>query len=67
MSIYHKEWLSKFLNPKNQPDEIKEYLERENDFLLKNVIRGSSLVDFGCGFGRHLELLSRRLSYRIYI
>jgi SAM-dependent methyltransferase len=62
MSIYEQGWLWKFLNIENQPKEIRNYLNDENRLLLKYVLPYTSLVDFGCGYGRHLELLHNRLS-----
>lgn len=67
MLVYSSCLLSRFLDPKNQPEEVKEYLEREDRFLLDSIAQGSTLADFGCGFGRHLELLKGRLSYGLGI
>ncbi|MDD5191682.1 MAG: class I SAM-dependent methyltransferase [Candidatus Nanoarchaeia archaeon] len=67
MSIYDAGWLAKFLDSKNQPQEIKDYLREENKLLLEKIKKGTSLVDFGCGYGRHLELLAERLSYGLGI
>ena len=67
MSIYNQRWLSRFIDPQNQPDEIKRYVEAENRFLLENITSQSRLVDFGCGFGRHLQLLADRLIYGLGI
>ncbi len=62
MSIYKQGWLLRFLNPENQPRQIKQYLSEENRFLLKYILPHTSLVDVGCGYGRHLELLSGRIT-----
>lgn len=51
------------LNPENQPQQIKNYLNEESQLLSKYVLKGSRLIDFGCGYGRHLELLQDRLIY----
>lgn len=67
MSIYDKGWLSKFLDPKNQPEEMQEYFRREDELLLEHIAQNVSLVDFGCGFGRHLELIAERLTYGLGI
>lgn len=63
MSIYDKGWLSKFLDIRNQPEEMQEYFRREDELLLEHIAQNVSLIDFGCGFGRHLELLVERFSY----
>lgn len=62
MSIYKQGWLLRFLNPENQPKQIKQYLSEENRFLLKYILPHTSLVDVGCGYGRHLELLASRIT-----
>lgn len=50
-------WLYKFLNPENQPLLIREYLQKENEYLMEHIGMGGVLLDVGCGFGRHLNLL----------
>jgi len=37
---------------------IKDWLKKENLYLRKNIERNKSILDVGCGFGRHLKLLS---------
>ena len=51
-------WLWKFLNPATQPPLMKEFFDRENNFLLKHIRKGKSVFAVGCGFGRHLKLLA---------
>ena len=51
-------WLVKFLDPKNQPQLIKKFLDNENKFLLEHIHQNKSVLDIGCGFGRHLSLLA---------
>ena len=63
MSIYYQGWIYRFLDTKNQPQEIQDYLRRENELLLQNIEQNTSAVDFGCGCGRHLELLGTNLRY----
>lgn len=63
MSIYYLGWIYRFLDPKNQPQEIQDYLRRENELLLQNIGQNTSVVDFGCGYSRHLELLGTNLRY----
>ena len=55
MSIYDKGWLMKFLNPKNQPQQMRNYLDKESKLLKNQILKGTSLIDFGCGYGRHLD------------
>ncbi|WP_226648902.1 class I SAM-dependent methyltransferase [Microbulbifer variabilis] len=40
---------------------LGEYLNEENRLLQELVPRGSALIDFGCGNGRHLRMLEPRL------
>jgi SAM-dependent methyltransferase len=47
--------------------EVREYLAEENRILLDCMEEGSSLVDFGCGFGRHLNLVGDKLAYGLGI
>jgi len=37
--------------------ELREYLELEEAYLVGNIKPNSAVLDIGCGFGRHLELL----------
>ncbi|WP_445356511.1 class I SAM-dependent methyltransferase [Microbulbifer sp. ANSA002] len=41
--------------------DLGNYLDEENRFLRNLVSEGSTLIDFGCGNGRHLRLLNGRL------
>ncbi|MFA0813794.1 methionine biosynthesis protein MetW [Microbulbifer epialgicus] len=42
---------------------LGEYLDEENRFLQELVGKGSTLIDFGCGNGRHLRLLESHLDF----
>jgi SAM-dependent methyltransferase len=48
----------KFLDPGFFTDGIKEYLEKEERFVLSLFPRYRSVLDIGCGTGRYLKLLS---------
>jgi len=50
---FYKKWL-KEANPK-----IKDWLKKETTYLENNIRPGSKILDFGCGFGRHMKLLAR--------
>ncbi len=54
--------LNKALDPSTQPDAIQSFLKAETTLLRELVPRGSRVVDFGCGMGRHLIALSDHLS-----
>lgn len=42
--------------------EISEYLSTEIIYLKENIKKESSIIDFGCGDGRHLRSLDRIIS-----
>ncbi|WP_444920394.1 class I SAM-dependent methyltransferase [Microbulbifer sp. CnH-101-G] len=46
---------------------LGEYLDEENCILKNLVLKGSTLIDFGCGNGRHLRLLKDRLLFGLGI
>ncbi len=54
-------WLYKFVDEKKMPTLIRSYLTKEEEFLIKTTPPHSSVIDFGCGFGRHLRLLSAQV------
>lgn len=67
MLTYSSDLLSRFLNQGNQPADAKEYIKEENRLLSEIIKPRTTLIDFGCGFGRHLELLRDRLFYGLGI
>ena len=42
------------------PAALKEYLNAEDEFLLRKVKPNNELLDIGCGRGRHIRLLAKR-------
>jgi ubiquinone/menaquinone biosynthesis C-methylase UbiE len=42
-------------------DEIRAFLHAEMDLLDNIVVEGMSMIDVGCGTGRHLTMLRNRL------
>ncbi len=48
----------KFLDPQNQTEGIREYMELEEEFILKNFQGADSVLDVGCGEGRYLRKLA---------
>ncbi len=60
MSIYAAGALHRFLNPENQPPRVTKFLQEENEELMDAINPGARVVDFGCGTGRHLQLLSQK-------
>ncbi|UCG95827.1 MAG: class I SAM-dependent methyltransferase [archaeon] len=38
--------------------ELKKWFEEEIKFLKENIKPGSRILDVGCGFGRHVEILA---------
>jgi ubiquinone/menaquinone biosynthesis C-methylase UbiE len=37
---------------------IKDWLEKENDYLKQNIKKNSIILDVGCGFGRNIEAIN---------
>ncbi|QFT56820.1 class I SAM-dependent methyltransferase [Microbulbifer sp. THAF38] len=46
---------------------LGEYLDEESRILKNMVLKGSTLIDFGCGNGRYLRLLKDRLLFGLGI
>ncbi len=40
---------------KKAPPKIREYLEKENQFLRKHIRKDSRVLDIGCGYGRTIQ------------
>jgi tRNA (uracil-5-)-methyltransferase TRM9 len=53
--------LNRALDPTTQPPEIRAFLQAEIELLDDMVAEGMSVIDVGCGTGRHLALLRDRL------
>lgn len=56
--IYATGVLNRALDPATQPPEIRAFMTAEIDLLHELVRDGMSVLDVGCGTGRHLRLLS---------
>jgi len=50
----------KILDEKYWPEKLKEYLEKEDKFLVENIKPDSIVLDVGSGEGRHLKLLAKK-------
>ncbi|EGJ30050.1 MULTISPECIES: class I SAM-dependent methyltransferase [Moorena] len=48
----------KFLEPQNQTEGIREYMELEDDFILRTFKGVDSVLDVGCGEGRYVRKLA---------
>jgi len=59
--VYAAGLLNRALDPATQPPEIRAYLNAEIDLLNDIVVEGMSMIDVGCGTGRHLIMLRNRL------
>src|SRR5262245_489333 len=59
--VYAAGLLNRALDPATQPDEIQAFLRVEIDLLRDVIADGMSVVDVGCGTGRHLLLVRDRL------
>jgi len=48
---YLSRWLTK------APPALKDFLEKENEYLKNNIKPNSNILDVGCGFGRNIKVL----------
>ncbi|MEO1374225.1 MAG: class I SAM-dependent methyltransferase [Cyanobacteria bacterium J06635_10] len=48
----------KFLEPQNQTEGIREYMELEEEFILRTFKNVDTVLDIGCGEGRYLRKLA---------
>ena len=54
--------INELLTSAHQVPKIEEYLLEEINYLVKNIPLNSSVIDFGCGNGRHLNILGKQIS-----
>jgi ubiquinone/menaquinone biosynthesis C-methylase UbiE len=59
--VYAGGLLNRALDPATQPAEIRAFLQAEIELLDDIVAEGMSVIDVGCGTGRHLAMLRDRL------
>jgi len=59
--VYAAGLLNRALDPATQPPEIRSYLQAEIDLLNAMILKEMTVVDFGCGTGRHLAMFGDRL------
>jgi ubiquinone/menaquinone biosynthesis C-methylase UbiE len=59
--VYAAGLLNRALDPATQPPEIRAFLQAEIELLNDIVVEGMSVIDVGCGTGRHLAMLRDRL------
>src|SRR5262245_1319125 len=59
--VYAGGLLNRALDPATQPLGIRAFLQAEVDLLSEVVVEGMSVIDVGCGTGRHLAQLRDRL------
>jgi len=60
MKFYESIEGHKILDEKYWPTKLREYLEKEDEFLIDRIRDNSVLLDVGSGEGRHLKLLSKK-------
>ena len=51
---FHKWWKQAIKNP---PRAYRNWIKKEEDWLLKNIKKNSLILDVGCGFGKDIKLL----------
>ncbi|HEV8263630.1 MAG TPA: class I SAM-dependent methyltransferase [Gemmatimonadales bacterium] len=59
--VYASGLLNRALDPATQPPEIRAFMRAEIELLDSLILKGTSVLDVGCGTGRHLGMLSDRL------
>jgi SAM-dependent methyltransferase len=59
--VYAGGLLNRALDPATQPPAVRAFLQAEIDLLNEIVVEGMTMVDIGCGTGRHLAFLRDRL------
>ena len=59
--VYASGLLISALDPATQPPQIRAFMQAEIDLLEDIVADGMTMIDIGCGTGRHLARLRDRL------
>jgi ubiquinone/menaquinone biosynthesis C-methylase UbiE len=59
--VYAAGLLNRALDPATQPPEIRAFLQAEIELLDDVIADGMTVIDVGCGTGRHLAMLRGRL------
>ena len=59
--VYAAGLLNRALDPATQPPEIRAFLQAEIELLNDIITEDMTVIDVGCGTGRHLALLRDRL------
>ncbi len=59
--VYAAGLLNRALDPATQPPDIQAYLQAEIELLNGAILPGMSVIDLGCGTGRHLAMFGDRL------
>ena len=60
-AVYAAGLLNRALDPATQPPEIRAFLQAEIDLLNATIVEGMTVIDVGCGTGRHLTMLRDRM------
>jgi ubiquinone/menaquinone biosynthesis C-methylase UbiE len=59
--VYASGLLNRALDPSTQPPEIQAFLQTEIALLDEMIVEGMTVIDVGCGTGRHLARFRDRL------
>ena len=57
----NSDFLDYLLKMVKEVPSINSYLLAEEEYLKNNIPIDASVIDFGCGNGRHLNLLKNRI------
>jgi len=55
-NFFSKNFFENWLNEASP--EIKDWFQKEADYLKERIKPNSTILDVGCGFGRHIQLFS---------
>ena len=55
-------FIDDLLKSAHKVPKIEAYLKEELSYLKNNIASNSSVIDFGCGNGRHLKILEPQIS-----
>jgi len=56
-NFFSKPYFEKWIDQANP--EIKDWFSKEINYLKGNILPNSKILDVGCGFGRHIEILAK--------
>lgn len=65
--FYDEDVLKRMVTEGNSIPKIKSYLDAEVNGLKKYIPSGATVIDFGCGDGRHLRSIEEQINFGLGI